>query len=92
MYILWNGTLTWASQASWVVKNLPAMQEMSVWSVGGEDPLQKEIATDPSIFPWEIPWVEEPGRLQSMGPQKSWTKQEQRQSLPLNTSAKMNKW
>ena len=38
-----------------------------------EDPLEKEIATHSSIPAWEIPWTEEPGRLQSMGSQKSWT-------------------
>ena len=44
-----------------VVKNLPAMQEMWVWSPGQEDPLEKEMATHPSILAWEIPWTEEPG-------------------------------
>ena len=49
------------------------MQEMLVWSLGREDPLEKEMATHSSILAWEIPWTEEPGRLQSMGSQKSWT-------------------
>ena len=40
---------------------------------GQEDPLEKETATHSSILAWEIPWTEEPGGLQSMGPQKSWT-------------------
>ena len=44
-----------------VVKNLPAVQEMWVWSLGWEDPLEKEMATLPSILAWEIPWTEEPG-------------------------------
>ena len=48
------------------VKNLPAMQEMWVWSLGLEDLLEKEMATHSSILAWEIPWREEPGRLQSM--------------------------
>ena len=48
-------------------------QEMQVWSLGQEDPLQKEMATYSSILAWETPWIEEPGRLQSMGLQKSWT-------------------
>ena len=39
--------------------------------LGWEDPLEKEMATHPSIFAWEIPWTEEPGRLQSMGSQES---------------------
>ena len=49
------------------VKDLPAMQETRVWSLGWEDPLEKEIATHCSILAWEIPWREEPGRLQFMG-------------------------
>ena len=49
------------------------MQMMHVWSLGGEDPVEKEMATHSSILAWEIPWREEPGRLQSMGSQESWT-------------------
>ena len=49
------------------------MKEMQVRSLGQEDPLQKEMATHSSILPWEIPWTEEPGGLQSMGLQKSQT-------------------
>ena len=49
-----------------VVKNLPAMQETRVPSLGREDPLEKEMATHPSILAWKIPWSEEPGKLQSM--------------------------
>ena len=48
-----------------VVKNLPAMQEMGVWSLGWEDPLEKEVATYSSILAWEIPRTEEPVRLQA---------------------------
>ena len=48
-------------------KNLPAMQETWVRSPGGEDPLEKEMATHSSILVWKIPWTEEPSRLQSMG-------------------------
>ena len=40
---------------------------MQIWSLGQEDPLEKEIATHSSILAWEIPWTEEPGGLQSMG-------------------------
>ena len=47
------------------------MQETWVLSLGGEDPLEKEIATYSSILAWEIPWIEEPGGLQSMECQKS---------------------
>ena len=52
------------------VKSLPAMQETCVGSLGWEDPLQKEMATHSSILAWEIPWTEEPGRLQSIGSQR----------------------
>ena len=47
--------------------NLAAVQETRVQSLGGEDPLEKGMATHPSILAWRIPWTEEPGRLQSMG-------------------------
>ena len=50
-----------------MVKNLPAMQEIQVPSLGGEDPLENEIATHSSILTWRIPWTKEPGQLQSMG-------------------------
>ena len=50
-----------------MVKNLPAMQEAQVQSLGQEDPLEKELVTDSSIPAWEIPWIEETGELQSMG-------------------------
>ena len=52
------------------VKNLPLMQETMVQSLGQEDPLGKEMATHSSILAWEIPWMEEHGRLQSMGSQR----------------------
>ena len=55
--------------AQWV-KNLPAMQETWVQSLGEEDPLCKEMATHFSILAWKIPWTEEPGRLQSEGSQR----------------------
>ena len=45
------------------------MPETWVWSLGQEDPLEKEMATHPSILAWKIPWTEKPGRLQSMGSQ-----------------------
>ena len=48
-------------------KNLPAMWETKVQSLGLEDLLEKEIATHSSILAWRIPWTEEPGGLQSMG-------------------------
>ena len=52
------------------VKNLPAVQKTWAWSLGQEDPTEKEMATHSSILDWEIPWTEEPGGLQSMGLQK----------------------
>ena len=56
-----------------MVNKLLATQEMWIQSLGQEDPLNKEMATDSSIPAWEIPWMEEPGGLQSMGSQKSCT-------------------
>ena len=49
------------------------MQDAQVRSLGREDTVEKEMATYSSILAWEIPWTEEPGGLQSMGFQKSWT-------------------
>ena len=49
-----------------MVKNLPSMQETRVWSLGWEDPLEKNMANDSSLLAWRIPWTEEPGGLQSM--------------------------
>ena len=53
------------------LKRLPAMQETWVQSLGPEDPLEKEMATHSSTLAWKIPWMEEPGGLQSTGSQKS---------------------
>ena len=50
-----------------VVKNLPAIQEMQVRTLGQEDPLEKEMATHSSILAWKIPWTEEPRELWSIG-------------------------
>ena len=55
------------------LKNLPAVQETWVRSLGWEDPLEKEMAAHSSILAWEILWTEETGGLQSMGTQKSQT-------------------
>ena len=52
-----------------MVKRLPAMWETWVQSLDWEDPLEKEMATHSSTLAWKIPWMEEPGRLQSMGSQ-----------------------
>ena len=52
------------------VKNLPAMWETQVQSLGWEDALEKGVATHSRILAWRIPWTEEPGGLQSMGSQR----------------------
>ena len=54
-----------------VVKNLRAVQETRIRSLGREDPLEEGIATHSSVLAWRIPWTEEPGGLQSMGPQRA---------------------
>ena len=53
-----------------LVKNQPVMQETWVQSLGWEDPLKKEIATHSGTLAWKIPWMKEPGGLQSMGSHK----------------------
>ena len=53
-----------------MVKNLPAMLETQVQSLGGEDPLQKGMATHSRTLAWRIPWTEEPSGLHSMGSQR----------------------
>ena len=58
----------WASVVAQMVKNLPAMQKIQVRS------LEKGMATHSSILAWKIPWTKEPGRLQSHGVSKSWTR------------------
>ena len=59
-----------ASLVAKLIKNLPAMQETQVQSLGHEDPLEKGMVTHSSILAWRIPGTEEPGRLQSMGSQR----------------------
>ena len=62
--------LIFSSTGSSDGKNLSAMQEMQVQSLGSEDPLEKGMDTHSSILSWRIPWTEEPGGLQSMGSQR----------------------
>ena len=50
-----------------MIKNLPAVQEIWVRSLGWEDPLEKGLAVHSSMLAWRIPWTEDPGRLQSVG-------------------------
>ena len=61
---------SWASLVAETVKNLPAMRETRVRSLGWEDSLEKDMATHSSILAWRIPWTEEPRRLQSTGLQR----------------------
>ena len=60
----------WTSLVAQMVKRLSTMWETRVQSLGREDPLEKEMATHSSILAWKIPWMEESGRLQSMGWQR----------------------
>ena len=53
-----------------MIKNSRAMQKMQVGSLGGEGPLEKEMAAHSSVLAWRIPWTEKPGRLQSIGSQR----------------------
>ena len=55
----------WASLMAQLVKNLPAIQETQVWSLGWEDPLEEEMVTHSSVLAWKISWTEKPGGLQS---------------------------
>ena len=59
-----------ASLVAQMVKHLPAMRETWVQSLDQEDPLEKEMATHSSTLAWKIPWMEEPGGLQSMVSQR----------------------
>ena len=59
-----------ASLVAQIVKNLSAMQETRIRSLGWEDPLEKARAMHSSILAWRSPWTDEPGRLQSMGSQR----------------------
>ena len=63
MYFICMCVIIWASLVAQTVKNLAAMQETWVQSLGQEDPLEEGMATHSSIFAWRIPWTEEPGRL-----------------------------
>ena len=60
----------WASLVAQMVKNLPAMRETWVLSLGWEDLLEEGMESRSSILAWRIPWTEEPGRLQSMESQR----------------------
>ena len=70
---IFHYSLSWAFLVAQWWRIYLSMQEMRVPPLGGEDPLKKEMETLSSILAWGIPWTEEPGRLQSLGSQKSWT-------------------
>ena len=53
-----------------MVKNLPAILETQVWSLGWDNPLEKGMSTHSSILAWRIPWTEEPGELKSIQSQR----------------------
>ena len=63
--------IIWTSLVAQLLKNLPAVRETWVRSLGWEDPLEKEMATHSSILAWRILWTEELGGLQSMGRKES---------------------
>ena len=66
LFYTWEGGFSGGLE----VKNLPAMQETQVSSLGCDDPLEKEMATQSRILAWEIPWTEDPGGLQSLVSQR----------------------
>ena len=70
MWYIMEYAIYWASLMVQTVKNLPAMWETWVQSLGREDPLEEDMATHSSILAWRIPWSEKPGGLQSMGSQR----------------------
>ena len=82
MSCLTSHTYKWASLVAQTVNHLPVVQETWVRSLGREDPLEKEKATHSSILAWRIPWMEEPGRLQSMGSQRDTTERLHFHNLP----------
>ena len=74
LYIyIYTHTYVGVSQVAQTAKNLTAMWEAQVQFLGQEDPREKGMATHSSILAWRILWTEDPGRLQSMESQKSWT-------------------
>ena len=68
-----RSAIPWASLVAEAVKNLPAMLETWLQSLGWKDPLEKGMATYSSILAWRIPWTEEPGGLQPMRSQRNTT-------------------
>ena len=62
--------LEWTFLVAWMVKNLPAVQEIRVQFLGREGPLEEGMAAHSSIIAWRLSWTEEPGELQSMESQR----------------------
>ena len=69
-----------------MVKNLPAVQEARVRSLGREDPLEKELATHSSILAWKTPWTEEPSSY------RPWDRQESDRTEQLTLSVNLSPW
>ena len=88
-----TATFTLASLVAQTVKNLPAMWQTWVRSLGREDPLEKEVAVHSSILAWEIPWTEKPCGLQSMGSQRvghNWATKHKIQDAPIRKAQIQN--
>ena len=83
---------SWPSLVAQTVKNLPAIWDTWVWSLGWEDPLEKRMAAHSNILGWRIPWIEEPGGLQSMGLQRAGHDWETLNILTISTSKLGDKW
>ena len=66
----WGQTMVAPFLVAQTAKRLPTMWETQVWSLGREDPLEKEMATHSCTFDWKVPWTEDPGRPHSMGSQR----------------------
>ena len=71
MYFIHMRVIIWASLVAQMVKNVAAMQETRVQSLGQEDPLEEGMATHSGILAWRVPWTEEPGGLQPWGHKQS---------------------
>ena len=70
----WPSRASLMAQCQRICLTMQETQEMQVQSLGQEDPLEEEMAIHSSILAWELPWTEEPGRLESMGLKKSGTR------------------
>ena len=95
MLIPRNQCVKRASLVLQTVRPLPAIWETWVWSLGREDPLEKEMGTHSSILAWRIPWTEKSGRLQSMGSQRvgrDWATEQNWTELIGNSSGCQGVW